>query len=66
MLTRSYPRHFTFYVADPSAPLTFAIEFYLARAFEDEIKNQNKSSNAVRSEKQTMFPEKILFRKRER
>ena len=22
----------------PSAPLTFAVEFYLARAFEDEIK----------------------------
>ena len=44
MLTRSYPRHFTFYVDDPISSIdtrslaTFAVEFYLARAFEDEIK----------------------------
>jgi hypothetical protein len=27
-----------FYVADPSAPLTFAVEFYLARSFEKKPK----------------------------
>jgi hypothetical protein len=44
MLTRSYPRHFAFYVADPISSIDtrslamFAAKLYFACAFEDENK----------------------------